>query len=113
MTTQNFPVLFLDDQVVLPGLVVPVELTDQQAQPALDAARAARPDPRSTLRLLMVPRIDGHSGVMGVVTEVTQVGRLPGGEPAAVLRATHRARIGIGVTGPGAALWVEAELLDE
>jgi ATP-dependent Lon protease len=108
--------LFLDDEVVLPGMVVPVELTDQ-AQASLDAARAARTTPpgpgREPLRLLLVPRIDGRSGAMGVVAEVTQVGRLPGGEPAAVLRATHRARIGTGVMGPGAALWVEAEQLEE
>jgi ATP-dependent Lon protease len=112
MTNHNFPVLFLDDQVVLPGMVVPVELTDQ-AQSSLDAARAARTDAGETLRLLVVPRVDGHSGVMGAVAEVTQVGRLPGGEPVAVLRATGRARIGTGVMGPGAALWVEAEPLDE
>src|SRR6185437_13192448 len=36
--------------------------------------------------------------------------RLPGGARAAVLRAGERVRIGSGVTGPGAALWVEAEL---
>src|SRR3982751_2878839 len=88
MTPQSFPVLFLDDEVVLPGMVVPVELTDQ-AQASLDAARAAR-DARSAardpLRLLLVPRIDGRSGAMGVVA---------------------------GVMAPAAALWVEAEPLDE
>jgi ATP-dependent Lon protease len=30
-----------------------------------------------------------------------------------VLRAVSRARVGSGVTGPGSALWVEAEILDE
>jgi ATP-dependent Lon protease len=112
MTKQSFPVLFLDDQVVLPGMVVPVELSDQ-VQAGLDAARAARDDSNALLRLLLVPRLDGKSGVMGAVAEVSQVGRLPGGEPVAILRATHRARIGTGVMGPGAALWVEAELLEE
>jgi ATP-dependent Lon protease len=112
MTNEKFPVLFLDDQVVLPGMVVPVELTDQ-AQASLDAARAAREADRETLRLLLVPRIDGRSGVTGAVAEVMQVGRTPAGEPVALLRATSRARIGIGVMGPGAALWVEAEPLTE
>jgi ATP-dependent Lon protease len=107
-TTQTYPVLFLDDEVVLPGMVVPLEMTSQ-VQATLDAARAARGASRERLRLLLVPRIDGHSGVTGTVAEVNQIGRLPGGEPAVVLRATERARIGIGVTGPGAALWVEAE----
>src|SRR4051794_673153 len=115
----TLPVLFLDDAVVLPGMVVPVDLT-APAQAAVDAARAARTSSsaaesaeREPLRLLLVPRLDGKSGVMGVVAEVTQIGRLPSGEPAAVLRATGRARIGTGVMGPGAALWVEAEPVDE
>src|SRR3954470_1905270 len=119
----TLPVLFLDEAVVLPGMVLPIELTDQ-AQATIDAARAARGTDRSTdlrdlgrdsrepLRLLLVPRIDGRTGVIGTVAEVTQIGRLPSGEPAAVLRATARARIGTGVPGPGAALWVEAEILD-
>ena len=108
--TQTLPVLFLDDQVVLPGMVVPVAL-DAAAQATLDAARAARTDGRTDdepLRLLLVPRLDGTSGVTGAVAEVTQVGRLPDGDPAMVLRATARARIGGGTVGPGAALWVEA-----
>jgi ATP-dependent Lon protease len=124
----TLPVLFLDDAVVLPGMVLPIELTSQ-AQASIDAARAARGGGRSTdlrdlnrdtngdthrepLRLLLVPRIEGRTGVLGTVAEVTQIGRLPSGEPAAVLRATGRARIGTGVSGPGAALWVEADILD-
>ena len=38
---------------------------------------------------------------------------MPGGERAAVLRAGQRARLGSGVPGPGAALWVEAEPVDD
>ncbi len=38
-----------------------------------------------------------------------QTGRLQTGEAAAVIRAERRAKIGAGVSGPGAALWVEAE----
>src|SRR5215470_4101746 len=112
MTAQRYPVLFLDDVVVLPGMVVPLELT-AQVQATVEAARAGSEESGEVLQLLLVPRIDGSSGVMGTVAEVTQIGRLPGGEPAAVLRATARARIGTGVTGPGAALRVEAEPLTE
>jgi ATP-dependent Lon protease len=121
MTTQTFPVLFLDDVVILPGMAVPIELTDQ-AQASVDAARAARgsatdktSDKTSdkALHLLAVPRVEGRTGVIGTVVDVTQIGRLPSGEPAAVLRGSRRARIGHGVTGPGAALWVEAEPLDD
>ena len=37
MTPQSLPVLFLDDQIVLPGMVVPIAL-DDAAQAALEAA---------------------------------------------------------------------------
>jgi len=47
-----------------------------------------------------------------VVAEVEKVGNFRGGAPAAVLRTGRRARIGSGVTGPGAALWVEAETVE-
>jgi ATP-dependent Lon protease len=64
------------------------------------------------LRVLVVPRLDGKYGAVGAVAEIAQIGRLPSGEPAVVLRAIARARVGVGVNGPGAALWVEAEVLD-
>jgi ATP-dependent Lon protease len=44
---------------------------------------------------------------------IEQVGRLPDGTPAAVVRGLKRARIGAGVSGAGAALWVRATLVDE
>ncbi|HEY6740296.1 MAG TPA: LON peptidase substrate-binding domain-containing protein, partial [Actinopolymorphaceae bacterium] len=101
--------LFLPDAVVLPGMVVPVEL-DGERRAAVDAARqAAQGD---TPRLLVVPRIDGHYGAVGVIAEITQIGQLPNGKPAVVVRATDRARLGLGVNGPGAALWVEATPLE-
>ena len=39
MTTTRLPVLFLNDLVVLPGMVVPIEL-DDSARAAVDAARS-------------------------------------------------------------------------
>ena len=50
---------------------------------------------------------------MGTLAAVEQVGRLPSGEQAAVVRGLSRVRIGIGTTGPGAALWVEGTVLEE
>ena len=49
---------------------------------------------------------------------VERVGHTPslrgeGGRPAAVLKGGTRARIGSGVTGPGAALWVEVDEVDD
>ncbi len=112
MTAQTLPLIPLDDIVVLPGMVVPLELVPD-ARAALDAARAAHPDTDAPLQIMLVPRIGGRYGAVGAVVEVTQVGRLPTGEPAAVVRATDRARVGAAVNGPGAALWVEVELLEE
>ncbi|ONM49173.1 endopeptidase La [Nocardia donostiensis] len=95
--------LFLTDPIVLPGMVVPIEL-DESAQAAIDAARAAGTD-----EVLVAPRLDEGYAAYGVVATIEQVGRMRGGAPAAVLKAERRAKIGHGVTGPGAALWVEAE----
>ncbi|WP_063042531.1 endopeptidase La [Nocardia pseudovaccinii] len=84
-------------------MVVPIEL-DESAQAAIDAARAANTD-----AVLLAPRLTEGYASYGVVATIEQVGRMRGGAPAAVLKAERRAKIGHGVTGPGAALWVEAE----
>jgi ATP-dependent Lon protease len=110
MANLTLPVLPLTDGVLLPGMVVPVEL-DSEAQAAVDAARTAGDTVggvRSEPRVLVVPRLDGAYAAVGTVAVLDQVGRLPSGEPGALLRGTARARVGHGVTGPGAALWVEA-----
>jgi len=103
----TLPILSLPDTVVLPGMVVPVEL-DSDTRAVIDAARAG-----SDGQLLLAPRLADRYPTYGVLAEIEQVGRLPGGEPAAVLRAGSRARLGSGVPGPGAALWVEAEPVED
>ncbi|MFI0419830.1 endopeptidase La [Spongiactinospora sp. 9N601] len=105
------PVLPLDDAVVLPGMVVPLDLSDPEVRAAIDAARAGTSD-RKDAHVLLVPRVDGKYGPVGVVALVEQVGRLPGGEPAAVVRGLDRVRVGTGTTGPGAALWVQATAME-
>jgi ATP-dependent Lon protease len=105
--TLNLPVLSLPDVVVLPGMVVPVEL-DDAAQAVIDAARAGAEG-----QLLIAPRLSDRYPVYGAIAEIEQIGRLPGGAQAAVLRAHARAKIGSGVSGPGAALWVEAAPVDD
>ena len=103
----HLPLLSVPDLVVLPGMVVPIEL-DGDSRPVVDAAQAG-----SEGRLLLAPRLADRYPTHGVVATIEQVGRLPGGAPAAVLRAGERARIGSGVPGTGAALWIEAETLEE
>ncbi|MGH4007954.1 MAG: endopeptidase La [Pseudonocardiaceae bacterium] len=112
--TMKLPVLPLDDAVVLPGMVVPLRLADAEVRAAIEAARAATDaDSGRQPQVLLVPRLDGKYASVGSWGMVEQIGRLPGGEQAAVVRGTSRVRIGTGTTGPGAALWVEATVLDE
>src|SRR3954470_1776354 len=107
MTQPSLPVLFVSDLVVLPGMVVPIAL-DEAAQAAVDAARAS-----SDGRLLVAPRLEDRYASYGAVATIERVGRFSGGGPAAVLRAQSRARVGSGVPGPGAALWVEVDPVTE
>ncbi|MCZ4517560.1 endopeptidase La [Rhodococcus ruber] len=84
-------------------MVVPVEL-DEAARAAVDAAKASNDG-----TLLVAPRLEDRYAAYGVLATIVQMGRLADGRPAAVIKATRRAHIGHGVSGPGAALWVEAE----
>jgi ATP-dependent Lon protease len=99
--TRAVPVLFLSEPIVLPGMVVPIEL-DDAARTAVDAAQASENG-----KLLIAPRLDDRYPTHGVLASIVQVGRVPGGGAAAVVRGDRRAHIGSGTTGPGAALWVE------
>ncbi len=97
----SVPVLFVTDTIVLPGMVVPIAL-DDAARAAIDAAQAS-----DTGQLLIAPRLDDRYPSHGVIAKILQVGRMPGGGSAAVVRGETRAQIGAGASGPGAALWVE------
>jgi len=118
--TLTLPVLPLSDEVVLPGMVVPIELSDQDVRGAIEAARnkglGRGPGIRfeDKAQVLLVPRL-GERGLaaVGTLAVVEQLGRLPGGEPGAVLRGVSRVRIGSGTTGPGAALWVEGTVMED
>ena len=108
----SLPMLPLDDVVVLPGMVVPLSLSESEVRAAVEAAQASA-DPAGEARVLLVPRLDGKYASVGTVGVIEQIGRLRGGEHAAVVRGTARVRIGTGTNGPGAALWVEAITQDE
>ncbi|MER7769365.1 endopeptidase La [Kitasatospora sp. NPDC096140] len=110
-TPLTLPVLPLDDEVVLPGMVVPLDLKDTEVRAAVEAARAAAAGGGKP-QVLLVPRVDGSYAAAGTLAAVEQVGRLAdgpntAGQPVALVRAVRRLRIGVGTTGPGAALWVE------
>jgi ATP-dependent Lon protease len=116
----TLPVLPLDDDVVLPGMVVPIELSDTEVRGAIEAARnkglgrgpGIRSEEKSSV--LIVPRLgDRGLAATGTLAYIEQVGRMPDGEPGAVVRGVARVRIGNGTTGPGAALWVEGTIVEE
>ncbi|MDR3035196.1 MAG: endopeptidase La, partial [Kitasatospora sp.] len=113
--TLSLPVLPLDDTVVLPTMVVPVEMSGT-ARSAIEAARLAASVPDAAdakPQVLLVPRLGGKYAPVGTLGVVEQTGRLPTGELAAVIRGLSRVRIGTGTVGPGAALWVEGSVVDE
>ncbi|QUR67627.1 endopeptidase La [Mycobacterium spongiae] len=97
----SLPVLFVTDNIVLPGMVVPIAL-DEAARAAIDAAQAS-----DSGQLLIAPRLEDRYPSHGVVAKILQIGRIAGGGTAAVVRGERRAQIGVGANGPGAALWVE------
>jgi ATP-dependent Lon protease len=113
-TTLTLPILPLTSGVVFPGMVLTIALETAEARAAVDAAG-------DDGRLLLVPRVDGHSATVGAVVTVESRGALPSGTPALVVRAIDRARLGTVTarTDPpagddtgedtGAVTWVEAE----
>ncbi len=103
---KSVPVLFTGT-IVLPGMVVPIAL-DDAARAAIDAAQASE-----SAQLLIAPRLDDRYPTHGVIAKILQVGRIAGGGTAAVVRGQRRAHIGVGASGPGAALWVEVTEVPE
>ncbi|MGI5348860.1 endopeptidase La [Streptomyces sp. CA-250714] len=116
-TPLTLPVLPIDaeDGVVLPGMVVPLDLSDSDVRAAVDAAKSAASDAPDGAkpRVLLVPRVEGSYAEIGVEGRVEQIGRLADGDPGALIRGLRRVRVGTGTTGPGAALWVEGTPVTE
>nr|WSZ98445.1 endopeptidase La [Streptomyces sp. NBC_00857] len=119
-TPLRLPVLPLDDEVVLPGMVVPLDLSDSEVRAAVEAAQAAARvgdggagKGADKPQVLLVPRIDGTYAGTGVLGTVEQVGRLSDGDPGALIRGRGRVRVGAGTSGPGAALWIEGLAIEE
>ncbi|MCM3882639.1 endopeptidase La [Frankia sp. R82] len=101
------PVLPLDDAVVLPGMVVSLDLADDETRAAVHAARAGRSPGASDARapgissrpgaagaeVLLVPRVDGQLAEVAAVGVIEQTGRLPRGGSAAVVRGASRVSV--------------------
>jgi ATP-dependent Lon protease len=107
LDTQILPLLPLTTGVVLPGMVVTLTLESDEARTAVAAAGAADDT------LLLVPKVDERYSRIGTVAKVEDVGRLPSGMEALVIRGVRRAAVGIGVPGTGDATWVQVEPVEE
>ena len=103
LDTQILPLLPLTTGVVLPGMVVTLTIESDEARKAISAARATGGE------LLLVPRVDSRYARVGTVGKVEDVGSLPSGMEAVVIRGMHRATIGAGVPGTGDATWVQVD----
>jgi len=103
LDTQILPLLPLTTGVVLPGMVVTLTVESDEARKAVSAARTTGGE------LLLVPRVDSRYALVGTVGKVEDVGTLPSGMEAVVIRGLHRATIGAGVPGTGDATWVQVE----
>jgi ATP-dependent Lon protease len=103
LDTLTLPVLPLNNDVVLPHMVVTLALETDEARSAADAAQ------RSGDTLMLLPRLeDGRYARVGTIARIENRGNLPGGIPALIIRATTRAEVGTGVVGETSALWLHA-----
>src|SRR5512134_840767 len=90
--TVALPAVPLEGAVLLPGTVVTVTLDDSNRAAVTTAAA------RSDRRIVLVPQVEGRPATVGVITQVENVGQLPGGGDAAILRTLQRARLGATIT---------------
>ena len=100
---QTLPLLPLTSGVVLPGMVFTMALETDEAKAAADAAGQVGG------RLVLVPHVEGRYASVGVIAEILEVGELPNGPLAMVIRGVERATIGTAVPGTGQALWIQVD----
>jgi len=86
-TSQQLPVLTLDDLVVLPRMAVTIPLQNAHA---LAAARSAADGGR----LVLIPRVDGRYSSIGTIAKLEEIGKTPDGRDVAVVAGRIRGRIG-------------------
>jgi ATP-dependent Lon protease len=101
VNTSRLPVASIPT-VVLPGAVVTLTLGSDELRSAVTAARQT-----SEARMLL----HTGSGDIAVVAQVPDVGSLPSGDPAAVIRIEGRARIGALHQSERGATYADAEVI--
>ncbi len=93
----------MDDVVVLPHMSVTLAVEGDSQKAAIEAAR------QGNRLVLLVPRIEGKFGAMGVVARLGDSAELPTGAEAFMIRGEYRARLGSGQADIGGALWVKTD----
>ena len=101
-TTQQLPVLTLDDVVVLPRMAVTITLDSE-------AARAAIMVAKDKGRLVLVPRVNGRYASVGTIAKLEETGKAPDGREIAVVAGRVRGRIGQVTEDTVGALWADVE----
>jgi ATP-dependent Lon protease len=110
LETSTLPLVPLNAGVVLPGMIVTLALETPEARAGVDAAK------NSNGLVVLVPRLTESAATyarVGTVARVENVGEMPGGGHAAMVRGMHRAVIGAGVASTGEALLVTLERAEE
>jgi ATP-dependent Lon protease len=101
------PVVPLSDAVLLPGTVATLTLDTDDARAAVANAR------NGDGRVIVVPYLEGRPARVGAVAEIEQVGQLPTGAEAAILRVVQRAALAAEVVGERSGRWQEVEPLTD
>ncbi|MGE0517960.1 MAG: endopeptidase La [Candidatus Binatia bacterium] len=89
---ERFRLISLNDAVVFPGMTVTLPL-----------------DAGESRQLFLVPRHGAEYANVGVVAEVGERMRLPGGQSAVLVTGLHRGVAGAAHPGPDGQLWVEVQ----
>ena len=102
-TILTLPVVSLPSGIVFPGAIVTLALDTDEARSAVESGS------RADGQVLLVPNLDGRHATVGTIAKVENVGELPNGQHAAILRGLGRGRIGAGVVNERSGLFVQVE----
>ena len=103
LNTTTLPLYPLSGGVVLPGMVVTMQVDDEEARVAVAAAEAGDG------RLLLLPRIESRYADVGTIAKIENSADLPNGVRGLILRGLERAKVAGAAVGTGKALQVQVE----
>ncbi|HEY3834269.1 MAG TPA: endopeptidase La [Acidimicrobiia bacterium] len=106
-TEVTLPLLPATNGVVLPGMVVTIAAESEEAKQAFSSAE------QHGNELVVVPRTEHGYATVGTVARVEQLGSLPNGTSAAVVRGIRRVHVGQGSIGDSGALEVQVSEIPE